>query len=86
MPYSLMHWYERPFEILEKRKKVMYKLKFLESLKIIHLVVHVSKLEPFQIDADHSSRVGLSREPILVMDKPKCEVEEVLDHHFIRHG
>lgn len=64
----------------------MYKLKLLESLKIIHLIVHVSHLIAFHIDADNTNRDGPSTTPVLVMDRFKQEVKELLAHYFIIDG
>ena len=75
-----------PFEILEKRSPVVYRLKFGRGYQI-HDVFHVSKLKPYVASpARFAGRPTDPPPPIEVEGHTEYEVEAILDHARVGRG
>ena len=65
-----------PFEVLEKRSDVSYRLKLPESMRV-HPVFHVSLLSPYRQSELNAEGVGLH--PIVVKGEVEYVVKGILD-------
>ncbi|XP_070052659.1 uncharacterized protein [Nicotiana tomentosiformis] len=73
----------RPFKIVSKVGKILYKLDMPSYLKIYH-VFHASMLKPYHEDRDDLSSSQYSRAPITITASHDREIEAIIDYQARR--
>ncbi|KAK6917068.1 hypothetical protein RJ641_017819 [Dillenia turbinata] len=82
---GLITRYDGPFEVVRRVRKVAYRLKLPDRLKL-HDTFHVSFLKPYYDDAKDGGRLSAQRPPTTVKDFFEKEVDTILQHRIIRWG
>jgi len=86
MSKKLVHRYVGPFKVLEKVHACAYKLQLPPAMKI-HPVVHVSKLLPWRVDAEHPDHNAVAESlPPFAPCVQQRVIEAVLDKRITRFG
>ena len=76
---KLSHRWLGPYTVLQEVGKGAYKLKLPPSMKLIHPVFPVIKLDRYEEDPIPGRRPDPPPEPEIIDDEPEWEVEEILD-------
>jgi len=66
------------FKIIARPRTHSYTLRLPDTMKVVHLVFHVSQLEPF-IPNTIPNRIQPPPPPVVIDSKPKFEISEILD-------
>src|SRR5438876_3468437 len=76
---KLDYCFAGPFRVLDLIGKQVYRLDIPKSWKRVHLVFHVSLLEPYHSRPEAGQPTVL--EPVLFPDREEWEVEKILDKY-----
>ena len=70
--------YLRPYEIIAQPSTLSFTLRLPESMCSVHLVFHVSMLEPTTSNT-FSERIQPAPTPVIIDGKPKYEISQIVD-------
>jgi len=75
---KLSEKYLRPYEIISQPGTLSFTLRLPESMRSVHLVFHVSMLEPATSNT-FSKRIQLAPAPVIIDGEPEYEISQIVD-------
>ena len=75
--------YLGPYEIISQPGTLSFTLRLPESMRSVHLVFHVSMLEPATSNT-FSKRIQLAPAPVIIDREPKYEISRIVDSKIDR--
>ena len=75
---KLSEKYLGPYEIISQPGTLLFTLRLPESMHSVHLVFHVSILEPV-ISNTFSKRIQLAPASVIIDGKPEYEIYQIVD-------
>jgi len=75
---KLSEKYLRPYEIIAQPGTLLFTLHLPESMCSVHLIFHVSMLEPITSNT-FSKRIQLAPAPVIIDGEPEYEISQIVD-------